>query len=60
MARGGLKKSYDRQKKSRLSNPDLVQSGVNMKDASLLDSTKGGILDAETAKIGRASCRERV
>ncbi len=51
MARGGLKKSYDRQKKSRLSNPDLVQSGVNMKDASLLDSTKGGILDAETAML---------
>ena len=51
MARGGLKKSYDRQKKSRLSNPDLVQSGVNMKDASLLDSIKGGILDVETAML---------
>ena len=51
MARGGLKKSYDRQKKSRLSNPDLVQSGKNMKDPSLLDSIKGGILDAETAII---------
>ena len=51
MARGGLKKSYDRQKKSRLSDPDLVRSGVNMKDASLLDSIKGGILDAETAML---------
>ena len=51
MARGGLKKSYDRQKKSRRANPELVQSGINMKDASLLESTKGGILDVETAML---------
>ena len=49
MARGGLKKSYDRQKKSRLADPDLVRSGENIKDASLLASTKGGIFDVETA-----------
>ena len=35
MARGSLKDSYNRQKKSRRTNPDLVQSGVNTKDASL-------------------------
>ena len=51
MARGGLKKDYDRKKKSRLADPDLVRSGVNMRDASLLESTKGGILDAETAML---------
>jgi hypothetical protein len=51
MARGGLKKSYDRQKKSRLSDPELVRSGVNLKDSSLLDSIKGGILDVETAQL---------
>ena len=51
MARGGLKKSYDRQKKSRRANPELVRSGTNLKDSTLLESTKGGILDVETAML---------
>ena len=49
MARGGLKKRDSRRRKTRSSNPELVRSGTNLKDPTLLDSIKGGILDPNIA-----------
>ena len=49
MARGGLKKRDSRRRKTRSANPELVRSGANLKDPTLLDSITGGILDPDIA-----------
>ena len=48
MARGGLKKDFDRRKKS-LTNKSGGVTGANAKDPSLLESTKDGIFSTDTA-----------